>query len=58
MIVNHAQKFEMVRRFYNTFYNGERLWSIEKVRNAVVKGWISAEEFSEITKEAYNHGAE
>jgi hypothetical protein len=33
--------------------NGERLWSIERVRNAVVKEWITAEEFKEITGEQY-----
>ena len=38
-----------------TYYDGG-LWSIDKVRNAVVKGWITAAEFTEITGEAYEEG--
>lgn len=51
--MNHSKKFEMVKRYYNTWYNGERMWSIDKVHNAVVKGWITAAEFTEITGEDY-----
>ena len=29
------------------------LWSIERVRNAVLKGWITAEEYKTITGEEY-----
>ena len=43
--------YKQVKYFYDTFVNGERLWSIERVRNAVVKEWITAEEFKEITSE-------
>lgn len=35
------------------FYYDNGLWSIDKVRNAVVKGWITAEEFESITGIAY-----
>ena len=42
-------KFEKVKAYYD---NG--LWSIERVRNAVVKNWITSEEFEEITGEFYN----
>ena len=45
--------YEQVKYFYDTFVNGKRLWSIERVRNAVVKEWITAEEFKEITGEQY-----
>ena len=45
--------YKQVKYFYDTFVNGERLWSIERVRNAVVKEWITAEEFKEITGEQY-----
>ena len=45
--------YKQVKYFYDTFVNGERLWSIERVRNAVVKEWITAEEFKEITGEPY-----
>lgn len=36
----------------NTYYkNG--IWDIDRVRNAVVKGWITEAEFTEITGEQY-----
>lgn len=41
-------KYETVKRFYQL-----KVWSIDKVRNAVVKGWITHEQFEEITGEAY-----
>lgn len=41
-------KFEMVKDFYD-----RGLWSITRVRNAVVKGWITPEQFTEITGEPY-----
>ena len=44
----HSPKYEMVLTFYI-----RKAWNIEKVRNAVVKGWITAEEFAEITGQPY-----
>lgn len=41
-------KFEMVKDFYD-----RGLWNITRVRNAVVKGWITAEEFELITGQPY-----
>lgn len=41
-------KFEKVKFYYD---NG--LWNISRVRNAVVKNWITAAEFEEITGEPY-----
>ena len=41
-------KFEMVKDFYD-----RGLWSITRVRNAVIKGWITPEQFTEITGEPY-----
>lgn len=41
-------KYETVKRFYQL-----KVWSIDKVRNAVVKDWITPEQFEEITGEAY-----
>lgn len=32
------------------FYFENGLWSIQRVRNAVQKGWITEEEFNEIIK--------
>ena len=46
--MNHSEKFEMVKDFYD-----QGLWNEKKVRNAVVKGWITAEEFKEITGKDY-----
>jgi len=43
-----SKHFKKVKGYY-----GSGLWSIERVRNAVVKGWITAEEFKAITGEEY-----
>lgn len=39
-----SSKFQKVKHYYD---NG--LWDISRVRNAVVKNWITAAEFKEIT---------
>ena len=41
-------KFEMVKKFYDA-----GLWPVRYVRNAVTKGWITADEYKEITGEDY-----
>ena len=41
-------KFEQVKKFYE-----KGLWSINQVKNAVIKEWISAEEYQLITGEKY-----
>ncbi len=41
-------KREKVKNYYEC-----GLWSIERVRNAVVCGWICAVDFEEITGTAY-----
>lgn len=46
--MEHSKNYEKVKGFY-----GERLWNIIRVRNAVVKGWITEEEFAEITGKDY-----
>lgn len=43
-----SKKFKTVKNFYD-----RGLWSIARVRNAVEKGWITDEEFKEITGEDY-----
>jgi hypothetical protein len=43
-----SNKFEKVKSYYE-----RGLWDISRVRNAVVKGWITAEEFFMITDEIY-----
>lgn len=42
----HSAKFEMVQNFYI-----RAAWSKERVRAAVSKGWITEEEYTEITGE-------
>ncbi len=44
----HSNKYDTVKRYYSL-----KLWDITKVRNAVVKNWITEAEFAEITGEAY-----
>ena len=43
-----SKKYDKVKYYYD---NG--LWDINKVRDAVVHGWITAEEFEKITGEKY-----
>ena len=44
----HSPKYELVKGYYDS---GK--WSKKAVRNAVVKGWITAAEYEEITGEVY-----
>lgn len=53
-MATNSNKFETVKKFYNTFVNGERMWNETRVKNAVVKGWISESEYEEITGDAYS----
>lgn len=43
-----SRKFKKVKEFFD-----DGFWTVEMVRNSVIKGWITAEEFFEITGEAY-----
>jgi hypothetical protein len=43
-----SKHYNLVKRNYD---NG--FWNTSKVRDAVVKGWITVEEFEEITGEVY-----
>lgn len=54
--MEHSKNYEKVKGYYDMYVQsgGTRGWSIEKVRNAVVKGWITEEEFKEITGEDYD----
>lgn len=47
-IMAKKSKFEMVKNFYD---NG--LWKEKRVRDAVIKGWISPENYREITGQNY-----
>lgn len=44
----HSPKFEKVKRYYD-----EGLWNKQMVANAVMKAWITAEEYEEIVGEPY-----
>ena len=46
--VVHSPNFLLVKGYYDT-----GMWRKKAVRNAVVRGWITAEEFEEITGEVY-----
>lgn len=44
----HSDNFEKVKRFYIL-----KVWNETRVRNAVKMGWITEEEFTEITGNDY-----
>ena len=46
--MGYSPKYETVKAYYD---NG--LWKKKAVRNAVIKNWITAEEYTEITGEPY-----
>lgn len=43
-----SKKYELVKEYYDN-----DLWNLTRVKNAVVKGWITAEEFEMITGQPY-----
>lgn len=43
-----SKKYNLVKKYYD-----KGLWKIGAVRNAVVKKWITGEEYRAITGEAY-----
>lgn len=45
---SHSSKFNTVKTMYD-----KGLWSKKRVHDAVVKGWITAAEYEEITGEPY-----
>lgn len=44
----HSKKYAKVKLYYD-----RGVWTKEMVHNAVVKGWITEEEYEEITGEAF-----
>lgn len=52
--MEHSKNFYKVRVYYNTFYNGERMWDKNRVKKSVVKGWITPVEYEEIVGETYS----
>ena len=47
----HSPKFNTVKKWYD-----KGKWSKSMVADAVVKGWITAEEYEEIVGEPYETG--
>lgn len=47
--MKHSKNFEKVKSYYDS-----GLWTKEMVKNAVVKRWITAAEYEEITGEPYD----
>lgn len=46
--MNHSEKYDIVREYYK-----RKFWDLTRVRNAVDKGWITVEEYEEITGKEY-----
>lgn len=44
----HSPKFEEIKSYYE-----QGLWKKKAVKNAVIKGWITADEYEEIVGEPY-----
>lgn len=44
-----SKKFDMVKKYYDS-----GMWSKSRVHDAVDKHWITADEYKDITGEAYN----
>lgn len=44
-----SKKYEKVKKYFD-----DGLWSINRVADAVVKGWITVEEYCKITDEKLN----
>ena len=42
--MEHSKNYNKVKNYYDN-----NLWTLNMVRNAVVKGWITEEEYEEIT---------
>lgn len=51
----HSPKFDKVKSYYDLWVqtDGGKGWSPKMVSNAVMKGWITADEYEEITGEPY-----
>lgn len=46
--INKSQKFDDIKKYFDFEF-----WDIKKVRNAVIKNWITEQEFNLITGEKY-----
>lgn len=46
--MEHSKNYSKVKKYYDM-----KVWSEERVRNAVKMGWITEAEFTEITGKTY-----
>lgn len=46
--MTHSKKYQLVKRYYSL-----KVWDIDRVSNAVKMGWITEDEFKEITGETF-----
>lgn len=46
--MEHSKNYQKVKRYYDM-----KMWDEARVRNAVKMGWITEEEFQEITGKDY-----
>lgn len=46
--MEHSANYEKVKNYYD-----RGLWNLARVRKAVEKGWITEDEFTEITGQPY-----
>ena len=46
--MEHSKNYSKVKKYYDM-----KVWNENRVRNAVTMGWITEEEFTEITGKAY-----
>lgn len=46
--MEHSKNYEKVKLFYDM-----KMWNVNRVRNAVIKDWITKSEFTEITGTPY-----
>lgn len=46
--MEHSEKFELVKGYYKAGF-----WKKKAVKNAVIKGWITEDEYEEITGELF-----
>lgn len=47
--MEHSVNYEKVKSYYN-----RGLWNLARVKKAVEKGWITEEEYQEITGQPYD----
>ena len=47
--MEHSKNYEKVKLFYDI-----GIWNVDRVRNAVIKDWITESEFTEITASEAN----